>query len=260
MSPVYHILNGDALKSQFPSTVKGELIVARECMVDGSVSGSTPEEVFKTRARFMCSAYPDITEQTYNDKTISEFDKMKSIPDQAEVNLWFEDDLFCQVNLWFVIYFLNFYHVRATYYLVRSSAGLALGFGGMSKEELITAFQNRQLLTPESIDELSKFWSLFQGDYLEAMQHLAMSLASDFPFLTPAIEAHIHRIPSADFPGRPKQALIDIMKELNTTSFGKIFRAFTTRESIYGFGDLQVKRLYDELMNDDQTPTPTSFS
>ena len=260
MKSACHILNGDMLKSQFPSSIQGELIVARECMVDGDVAGNTPEEVFASRARFMSSAYPNITMESYFDETIPEFEKMKSIPHNFEVNIWFEDDLFCQVNLWFVIYFLQFYQVKGTYYLVRPSAGLEFGFGGMTREELITAFQNRQPLTPESINELCKFWSLYQEDHLDAMQLLALSLKSDFPFLTPAIDAHIQRIPKVDFPGRPKQALLDLMDELNTTSFGTIFKAFNERESIYGFGDLQVKRLYDELMSADQTPTPTSFS
>ena len=70
-----HILNGDALKSQFPSSIQGELIVARECMVDGDVSGNSPEEVFATRARFMSSAYPNITVASYFDQTIPSLKK-----------------------------------------------------------------------------------------------------------------------------------------------------------------------------------------
>lgn len=35
----FHILNGDALKSQFPEQILGEKIIARECLVDGSVEG-----------------------------------------------------------------------------------------------------------------------------------------------------------------------------------------------------------------------------
>ena len=35
----FHILNGDALKSQFPERILGEIIVARECLVDGPVEG-----------------------------------------------------------------------------------------------------------------------------------------------------------------------------------------------------------------------------
>ena len=49
--------------------------------------------------------------------------------------------------------------------------------------------------------------------------------------------------------GRPIQSLITIMKELDTEEFGPVFREFNKRESIYGFGDLQVKRLFDEIIN-----------
>jgi hypothetical protein len=43
----YHILNGDALKGQFPSEIPGQLIVARECLVDGDVSGESLSEFFR---------------------------------------------------------------------------------------------------------------------------------------------------------------------------------------------------------------------
>ena len=35
----YHILNGDSLKDVFPKEIYGTCIVARECLVDGDVSG-----------------------------------------------------------------------------------------------------------------------------------------------------------------------------------------------------------------------------
>jgi Holliday junction resolvasome RuvABC DNA-binding subunit len=41
------------------------------------------------------------------------------------------------------------------------------------------------------------------------------------------------------------------MKELETNDFGSIFRAFNERESIYGFGDLQVRRMFDKLTQQD---------
>ena len=39
MNNIYHILNGDSLKNQFPKSISGELIVARECLVDGNIQG-----------------------------------------------------------------------------------------------------------------------------------------------------------------------------------------------------------------------------
>ncbi|WP_211277476.1 hypothetical protein [Nonlabens spongiae] len=41
MNTHYHILNGDALKEQFPKTIPGKIIVGRECLVDGPVQGDS---------------------------------------------------------------------------------------------------------------------------------------------------------------------------------------------------------------------------
>jgi hypothetical protein len=32
--------------------------------------------------------------------------------------------------------------------------------------------------------------------------------------------------------------------------FGTVFQEFCKRESIYGFGDLQVKRIFDEVVHE----------
>ena len=37
------------------------------------------------------------------------------------------------------------------------------------------------------------------------------------------------------------------MKELDTKDFGTIFKEFNRRESIYGFGDVQVRRLFNSI-------------
>ena len=63
------------------------------------------------------------------------------------------------------------------------------------------------------------------------------------------MKAHIERISTEENLGRPVQSLIQIMKELETEEFEPVFREFCIRESIYGFGDLQVKRLFDEIKN-----------
>ena len=81
------------------------------------------------------------------------------------------------------------------------------------------------------------------------MLRLAEKLKPKYPFMLPAINAHIERIPEDGYLGRPKESLKEIMKELQTDKFGPVFQEFCKRESIYGFGDLQVKRLYDEVLN-----------
>lgn len=96
MKSQYHILNGDALKVQFPEVLKGNIIVARECLI-GDVQGKNLEQFFHTRAQFI-SNFEDYNYDDYFQDTVSEFEKIRAIPENAVINLWFEDDLFCQVN------------------------------------------------------------------------------------------------------------------------------------------------------------------
>jgi len=247
MRTQYHILNGDSLKQQFPKRIQGEIIVARECLVDGSVSGNSLDELFHSRAQFISNNYKGYKEQDYYKKTVPEFKKIQNITDDADINLWFEDDLFCQVNFWFTIYLLNQSEQNNLIFLIRPEKLSQYGFGGLGESELISIYENRLLLT--ELDKLAELWKLYQKGDIEQLQKIAKELESGYPFILKAVIAHIDRLSTDGNLGRPSQSLIQIMKELETEEFEPVFREFSIRESIYGFGDLQVKRLLDEIKN-----------
>lgn len=244
----YHILNGDALKEQFPASIPGKLIIARECLVDGNVQGETLEVFFKNRAEFLTNSYDIGSDLEYFKKTVPEFNKILNIPEYSVINLWFEDDLFCQVNLWFVANLLSRNNITFDVTMVRPLTGYEYGFGGMNTEQLTTAFKEKSFISPDQLEVLSKMWTLYQNEKTEEMVALAQSEISSLPFLLPAVLAYKESLPNQEFPGRPKQTLLNIMDELETDHFGEIFREFCKKEAIYGFGDLQVKRMVDEIL------------
>jgi hypothetical protein len=249
MRKQYHILNGDSLKEQFPDSVEGELIVARECLVDGNVEGNDLTELYQSRARFISENYGDFKEKNYYDKTVSEFEKIQNIAADSDINLWFEDDLFCQVNLWFVIHLIYENYKNQPVFLIRPKINCEYNFGGMNHEELLTAFSNKIKIELFELKELSKLWRLYQQGESDKMIGIAEKLNDRYPFLIDTIKAHIDRLPQYGNLGRPIQTLIQIMDELKTEEFRPIFREFNKREGVYGFGDLQVKRLLDEIKN-----------
>tara|TARA_Y100000766_G_scaffold210514_1_gene182101 strand:- start:284 stop:1039 length:756 start_codon:yes stop_codon:yes gene_type:complete len=249
MRKQYHILNGDSLKEQFPENIQGEIIVAKECLVDGSVKGNNLTDFFKTRAKFISSNYDGYNEQDYFEKTVPEFQKMQNIPENTDINLWFEDDLFCQVNLWFVANLIYENHKNQPVFLIRPKTNYEYNFGGMNKEELLTEFRNKIKIELSELKELSKLWKLYQQDDCDEMIRIAEKLKDRFPFLIYATKANKDRLPQNGNLGRPTQTLIQILDELNTVEFGPIFKEFNRRQGIYGFGDLQVKRILDEINN-----------
>jgi hypothetical protein len=247
MNKHYHLLNGDALKEQFPTSIEGNIIIARECLVDGPVHGDNLDEFFATRAEFISKQYGGTT-RDYHEQSTAELLKILDIEKDATINLWFEDDLFCQVNFWFVVHLLNKNNRNNLIYLVRPAEHTRYGFGGLSQSELLTCYKQKTLLTQP--DRIAALWSAYQAGDTETLLAIANQLKAPYPFIHTAVEAHIQRIPVNGHPGRPKATLLSIINELNTQDFSAVFRAFNERESIYGFGDLQVKRLYDEVINE----------
>ncbi|SNS52054.1 protein of unknown function [Ekhidna lutea] len=245
----YHILNGDALKDQFPSDqIGGEILVARECLIDGPVHGGTLDEFFKIRSAFIAEAYGD-PEDRYTNSTITEINKIAQIQ-SGEVNLWFEDDLFCQVNFWFVCSLLYSKNVKV--FLVRPNSSLQYGFGGLSKQELVEALDQRQALTQINVNQLAILWFAYRKDNIERLLKLGVQLHGGFPFVMDAITAHFERLPDGDNPGKPHKLIEGILKENSSADFGMVFQEFTKRAPIYGFGDLQVKRIYDQVRKSNQ--------
>lgn len=246
MSSKYHILNGDALKEQFPADLPGDIIVLRECLIDGPVHGKTPDEFYKVRAKFISELDSGIPEGAYYDRTVTELEKVSAIPDNSDVTLWFEDDLFCQVNFWFAVSLLLQKSIQL--FLVRPPFHNRYGFGGLDNDALKVAFKERFAITEPS--KIAKLWETYKANDSMNLLQLARELESKYPFIKNAVQAHIHRQPQGDFPGRPKASLKAIMSELQTNNFGTIFQEFCKRESIYGYGDLQVKRLLDEVVKE----------
>lgn len=246
MGNQYHILNGDALKSQFPISIEGEVIITRECLIDGNIKGENLTDLFRNRANFISENYPNNSKEDYYEKAVSEFKKILNITEKSEVNLWFEDDLFCQVNCWFVLHLLLESKKALKIYLVRPQELSQYGFGGLSKAELIDLYSNRILLKQKEI--LSKLWPSYQKDEMDKLREQANLLKADYPFILNSVKAHILRIPKEDYPGRPIETLKEIIRDFETTDFTIVFNEFSKREFIYGFGDEQVRQLLKEIL------------
>lgn len=99
----FNILNGDALAHSFPEAkIQGNVVVFREALIEGDLSGNNLSDLWRSRAR-----HHEVLEENYYQHVVKEIEKIFTAPDNSEFNLWFEFDLFCQVNMWFVISVIN---------------------------------------------------------------------------------------------------------------------------------------------------------
>ena len=240
----FHILNGDSLKQQFHKETSGITIIMRECLIENFGKGETLEQFFESRSSYMMATY-NISKTEYQEKTIDEVSKIEEIPKDADINLWFEDDLFCQTNLWFLIHHLYILG-HNNLYLVRPQIHTKYGFGGLSSSELKMGLEQRIKLKP--LDKLSILWTHYNNNDLELLLSVAESLCSTYPFIKTAVEAHIKRHLTTTETGKPERIVQDIISELNTKDFGTVLQEFQNRAPIYGFGDLQLKRIFERIV------------
>lgn len=238
---IYHVLPGDAQVEIFKQTnIEGEIIVCRECLIEGDLQAENLEDFWQVRENYLSKHYPN-GENFYAENVRSEFEKLLNTAPDDEVNLWFEHELFCQTNLWFCLSLLSekenleIYRVAP---VIRNKDDLWKGFGGLDKNDLKKCFEQRIKLSKDDVHFGKELWKHFQ---VKSFDFIDFEKAANFPHLKEVCEAAV------EIESRPDARVREILNE-NGTDFKKVFRKFSETEGVYGFGDLQVKRIYDLIL------------
>lgn len=248
---VFHILNGDALNERFPTQIKDERIIMRTCLMEGSVNfrmRNTVEEFFNARAKQL--AYSGIVDSTkeYLDHVYPEIEKILSIPTESKVCLWFEKDVFCQINFWFVCHLIQLENKALDCYLASTNADFPYSFAHHSDEELISTFENQ--LSKIDVSKFAQLWYDYRNSHWDFLKIHSKTLYKEFPFLEATIEAIMNRIPNDQGDCRLWAQLRELSKELESKDIDVLFKAFSTRYQVYGMGDLQFKSLYQHVFEE----------
>lgn len=241
----YHILNGDCLKDQLQN-FEAKKIVFRECLLEGNTQGESLEEILRNRISFFEKEYK-VTAEEYQQKSILEISKIAKIEDGACVNLWFENDLFCQVNFWFATHNLFQLGKNISVFLVSPIKDSWMGFGALNYNELLQSFEHKKELNKTDQEAISKMWNAFQKSNWIQLRANAKKLTYKIDHIEEVVEAHIQRFPTNKEYGRPEESIKKLIQELDDPSFANVFRAFSKEEGIYGFGDLQVKSIFERV-------------
>lgn len=213
----------------------------RECMIDGPKAISQGMQAFfKAREGFIYEQFG--RELDYNEYVVSQFNKMRAIPEGSELCFWFEDDLFCQANWWFLLYYLK--DVKANKYLVRAGDASPYSFATLSDNQLLKAYDGKEELTE---NELTSLWQHYESETSKGLEALPETFFKAYPYVKSAFKAHIDRLPSKDALGLPKETLKAIGAKIGFEDFGSVFQEFQKRLPYYGYGDLQVLNMIKEL-------------
>jgi hypothetical protein len=255
-----HVLNGDSLAEKLNAVVQGNIIVCREALIDGPKLTVLDDEFWKVRASFISSSFQTTPDEYYH-HVKHELLKLHQIPKDAEFFLWFEDDLFCQCNYWFCLKLIrSITTTRQLYRVSPQSEEVApewSGFGKLTKTDLSYSLSRSIKLTESDVALGISLWDAFAADDFQRLIELSKHRSNAFFKLEEVITSHIDRFSTTDQPGRPQRILLEIIQS-GKNNFEEIFAEFMQRGGIYGFGDVQVKNMLDDLTKGKSTTTLTS--
>lgn len=248
ISKTLHITNGDTTSDYIKELgIPGAIITWREMLCEGrTVAKVGTEDFWKTRFHFLNSAY-QISKKLFIEKTLKEYRSLCNQKNDAEIILWFEHDLFCQINMIAVISWLKKNKKGQPIFLVSSGDVSGhkerLGLGELSSEEFLNHYKNRIQLSQEDIDYADYIWQLYcSNSPLRLETVVKLGSKTSFTYLQEAIETHIRRFPStANGLNNIENYVLQVANSLSLSSTEQLIHSLLKTEKKYGYGDVQFQ-------------------
>jgi hypothetical protein len=241
-----NIHNGDSTATTaHQGAIPGAHFAFREALIGGPAPANLSEpEWRKLRAAHLSAAYGGSWEEAERDLE-RQHAALASFYLHDEVVLWFEHDLFCQLNL---IYVLDWFASRD---LGKTKLSLICidnfpdkqnfhGLGELNATELASLFDTRHEVTTRELETASSAWAAYRSPQPTDLETFLQDDTSAMPFLAPALHSHLARFPSTtNGLGRIEQRGLALVND-GLKRFTELFPRFVQEEPVYGLGDFQL--------------------
>ncbi|WP_179338614.1 DUF1835 domain-containing protein [Winogradskyella ludwigii] len=245
-----HITNGNSLTDYLRELdFTEDILTWQEMLCEGpTIPKIDSEEFFKLRADFLSSTYDiDVDEKELQ----NELSKLDNIDKYTEINLWFEYDLFCHINLLGVINLLHQREIKKPIYLIcsgRIKGEKSLkGLAELSASQLKSHYKNKVLLNKDDIDLAIALWRTYCGKDHNIFKPYIVT-KSNFKYMSNCLKAHLKRFPDQKSGlGTIEENVLKIINENTIKSENHLLGYCLNYQGYYGYGDLQLKRKLKEL-------------
>jgi uncharacterized protein DUF1835 len=227
-----NITNGDSAAGTLSEAgIPGKIIAWRDVLHEGRVDSSLSlEALSRERAKFISERGWDDFAHVSGD--FAERDRMIQHLDYFdEVTLWFEDDLYDQLQL---IQLLDFF-ARGTSSNKRVSLIVVDGYiPPLSAEKLRELDAARATVTDAQLELGRKAWSAFGSDSPEAIVRLLDEDTSALPYLAAALRRHLEEYPALDNGlSRSEREALTAIDQGHTTPVAAFLEVANHQESIF---------------------------
>tara|TARA_R110000868_G_scaffold145181_1_gene365089 strand:+ start:8477 stop:9409 length:933 start_codon:yes stop_codon:yes gene_type:complete len=253
MSSLLHITNGDNFTSKLKElNLSGDIITWREMLCEGKTENNVGSESFwKTRFEFLNKNYK-VSKSSFIEKTLKEYRSLCNHKKEDQIVLWFEYDLFCQINLLAVISWLKTHRKYAEISLVCSGkedeSDKLYGLNELTNEQLLNLYEHKIILTQDDIEYADYVWQLYCSDNPIRLENLSDFNNYQFKYLQSSIQAHLHRFPSIkNGLNEMETNILKLAIEKKPKSKGEFMETLLQNQGVLGFGDSQFQRALGRL-------------
>ena len=251
-----HILNGEGTAVNFrKSGIRGDIVVWNEALVSGPIISKVGSRKFwHLRQEYFDRQLPNRLAMpqtlTYQQVVLSEFQKLEELHQYDQVVLWFEHDLFCQINLMALLSWMTEQPaLSANIELVSIHEFHAVadfrGMGQLAPHHFLELEAQKTTLQPPDLQFAHQAWITYAGTNPQDLATL--TAPSAFPYWEQAVLHHLSRFPSTfNGLGDQQQRIVEYLEE-QPMSEKSLIRKLLLQSGWWGFGDLQFLEILHTL-------------
>lgn len=231
------ITNGDGAVGAIKNAeIEAEFLPWRDILHEGPViSKSEIEEVSKIRAEFIADL--GWATKAKIKKDFSERDKkLHELSNYESIILWFEHDLYDQLQLLQILDWIYNNEVKNEIYLICEDQYI----GESSPDLLLKNYSVKEKLSPKTIKLGSHIWKIFCGNNPKELEKIIEKSNSALPFINSAIKRLLEEFPDEKSGLSRTETQILKIVENEGKSPGEIFRVFLDMEDPKYHGDWTV--------------------
>jgi hypothetical protein len=262
MNSLLHITNGDVFTNKLKTlNIPGEIITWREMLCEGKTESNVGSESFwKTRFEYLNKNYK-VSKAVFIEKTLKEYRSLCNHKSEDQIVLWFDNDLFCQINLLAVISWLKTHRKYAEISLVSYSKEKITDLSTLSEEKLLNLYKKKTILTQDDIEYADYVWQLYCSDNPIRLENLSDFKNYNFKNLENSIQAHLKRFPSIkNGLNEMENNMLQLAMDKKYSSKNVYIKTLLQNQGVLGFSDTQYQKAISRLKPLYKTFNPVKLS
>jgi redox-sensitive transcriptional activator SoxR len=195
-----HITNGESAGNTLRQTALGGAVLPwQDVLHEGPVPALPRAELLRTRARFLADCGWGRQQGLLSSLVRRDRQLLEALRDELQVVLWFEHDLYDQLQLLDVLALAHTTEAATPELIVIGAfpgKPSFAGLGELTASELETLWPSRHRATQAALEEAASAWAALQAPEPTALAEWATRDTALLPFLAPALRRLLEELPA----------------------------------------------------------------